>query len=673
MTSDNGDGESTRLRHFTRLNLRGAYRQIVDDARQNVADLADEELLIVANAAAQMRAVEVLRVCVHRLVDDIGPETDVLELWMRLAMLANDPAEARGAIAAMPEGAEVGVSKVAAQLSQRLVAWHAWGAIDELLTKCAPLEGSEQRMLIARAVLHLRRRDYTNALLTAEKALDTAPKVRKRDMRFLVARINEALGDVRAAAYAYARAVDQQSLPARILYRGARAALHDNRVELAQRLIRRARAADAAGCAVDYVDGMVDLAYERTDEAYGKLERAYKQWPGDPRLARGWFRAYELSTTGPQALTTLEELIRQLDDPGLKAERVQLLRALDRTDDADAALEEALCAHPEHPELLALRDSDGAEGAVPGSAVATRDEVQVAQQLSSEAADPKRQSAQLRELPDEFKPMWSDRDLRAADVGIQTFKIQARVIQALILREIRTRFGRRKLGYLWALLEPALHTGTLYLIWSFRDRGSMDGLPLLIFLITGFIPFFTFTGTYGQVSNAIRSNKALLAHRPVTVFDVVMARAILELATRIAVFTIFMTGTILIGYEIELLNPLHVFAALPILWLGGIALGLVVQSLVPIFASLPTLMGAVIRVLYFTSGVIFPISMLPSSLQEILLWNPLVHLIAKVRFSFTEFIPLDGVTFTYPVAVTVGSLLIALMMMRVMQSRALAA
>ena len=39
----------------------------------------------------------------------------------------------------------------------------------------------------------------------------------------------------------------------------------------------------------------------------------------------------------------------------------------------------------------------------------------------------------------------------------EAFSIQLRVIGALILREIRGRFGRAKLGYLWAIFEPLMH------------------------------------------------------------------------------------------------------------------------------------------------------------------------------------------------------------------------
>ena len=49
-------------------------------------------------------------------------------------------------------------------------------------------------------------------------------------------------------------------------------------------------------------------------------------------------------------------------------------------------------------------------------------------------------------------------------------RIQLRVIFALLLRETRVAFGTSSLGYLWAILTPALGVGLLVLVFSLIDR-----------------------------------------------------------------------------------------------------------------------------------------------------------------------------------------------------------
>ena len=53
----------------------------------------------------------------------------------------------------------------------------------------------------------------------------------------------------------------------------------------------------------------------------------------------------------------------------------------------------------------------------------------------------------------------------------ERLRTQCRVIQALIVRETRTRFGDAKLGYGWALLEPILHITMLSAIFSLMMQG----------------------------------------------------------------------------------------------------------------------------------------------------------------------------------------------------------
>ncbi len=42
------------------------------------------------------------------------------------------------------------------------------------------------------------------------------------------------------------------------------------------------------------------------------------------------------------------------------------------------------------------------------------------------------------------------------------FEVQKVTVEALFLREIRTRFGKFRLGYLWAILEPSAHLLILF-------------------------------------------------------------------------------------------------------------------------------------------------------------------------------------------------------------------
>ncbi len=91
-------------------------------------------------------------------------------------------------------------------------------------------------------------------------------------------------------------------------------------------------------------------------------------------------------------------------------------------------------------------------------------------------------------------------------------RVQGRVIHALILREALGKYGKSKLGYLWALLEPVLQVLMLVLIFSALGRQSPVGGDLAVFFTTGIVPWLIYSSLSSRLSGALGANQALLAY-----------------------------------------------------------------------------------------------------------------------------------------------------------------
>ncbi len=120
---------------------------------------------------------------------------------------------------------------------------------------------------------------------------------------------------------------------------------------------------------------------------------------------------------------------------------------------------------------------------------------------------------------------------------------QRRVIGALIIRETRTRFADAKLGYGWALIEPILHITLLSVTFAVLMHGQPPiGTHFFIFYYTGLIPYHIFVHTSSGMSHAITGNGPVLQLPPVTTFDVIAARGLLEIMTDVIVAVILLIG-----------------------------------------------------------------------------------------------------------------------------------
>jgi capsular polysaccharide transport system permease protein len=213
--------------------------------------------------------------------------------------------------------------------------------------------------------------------------------------------------------------------------------------------------------------------------------------------------------------------------------------------------------------------------------------------------------------------------------------VQVRVVKALILRETKTRFGDHKLGYLWAVLEPLLFVAIFVGLYGLMGRTSVSGMPRAQFMLTGFIPFFFFRNTMQQTISAIDSNRGLLTFPQVTLFDVILARALLEIATLSVVFFLLILGFEAAGLRIEVQDPLKVMAVLGLLGMTGLGFGAAFAMLKPLFPSVQQMVGAVMgRPLFLSSGLFFTAEMLPDRARELLLYNPILHMIEMLRSAF---------------------------------------
>ncbi len=245
------------------------------------------------------------------------------------------------------------------------------------------------------------------------------------------------------------------------------------------------------------------------------------------------------------------------------------------------------------------------------------------------------------------------------------WQIQKTVILALLLRELKTRFGAHRLGVIWLFLEPALQTALLMFIFSFMQKQALIGIEFPVFLLTGVMPFLMFKSIAMRLMNSLEGNKALFAYRHVTPMDTFVARAVLEALLYLAVFFILACGLIALGYRVELLRPLEFMSIIATLAGMGLGLGLILSVLADAVPAAKTFVGMAFMPLYLLSGIFFPLTIIPEQYREWLLWNPLLHAIELVRATFFVNYSVDnGISFAYIFSVTIVLMFVGLWLYR---------
>jgi capsular polysaccharide transport system permease protein len=217
---------------------------------------------------------------------------------------------------------------------------------------------------------------------------------------------------------------------------------------------------------------------------------------------------------------------------------------------------------------------------------------------------------------------------------INSFRIQLRVVGALLLREVITRYGRHGLGVLWVVLEPMLFTLGITALWYVGKLHTVMNIPIVSFAVTGYSSVLIWRTATNRCAKAIEPNLGLLFHRNVKVIDIFITRVLLELAGGTAslfILTILFSTLGLMNLPNDLLILLGGWLLLS--WLA-LALGFIVGSLSERSETFERVWHVINYLMFPVSGAVYMVDWLPQKLQELVLWLPMVHGVEMVRHGY---------------------------------------
>ena len=203
--------------------------------------------------------------------------------------------------------------------------------------------------------------------------------------------------------------------------------------------------------------------------------------------------------------------------------------------------------------------------------------------------------------------------------------IQKRVIGALLMREIITRYGRNNIGFLWLFVEPQLMTLKMVLMWKFFKVNNISTLNIVAFTITGYPMMMMWRNASNRAIGSISANMSLLYHRNVRVLDTIFARMLLEIAGATIAQIAIMSVLIAVRWIEMPADIFYMLLAWLLMAMFAIGLGLIICSVAFHFEPFGKVWGTISFVMMPLSGVFFFVHNLPQQLQDYVLMLPMVH------------------------------------------------
>jgi capsular polysaccharide transport system permease protein len=203
--------------------------------------------------------------------------------------------------------------------------------------------------------------------------------------------------------------------------------------------------------------------------------------------------------------------------------------------------------------------------------------------------------------------------------------IQRRVLGALLMREIITRFGRENLGVLWLIGEPMLFTLGVATLWTAIGMHRGSPIPIIAFAVTGYSSVLMWRNSASQAAGAVAQNKPLLFHRNVQIMDVLLTRIVLEIGGATSSFIVLSLLFIFVGWMPPPVDLLQVLSGwLMLAWFGA-SLALLIGAGTAFTAIVERVWPPAAYLLFPLSGAAFMVDWLPVEMQKLVLLLPMVH------------------------------------------------
>lgn len=212
-----------------------------------------------------------------------------------------------------------------------------------------------------------------------------------------------------------------------------------------------------------------------------------------------------------------------------------------------------------------------------------------------------------------------------------TFAVQRRVVSALLLREIITRYGRHNIGFLWLFVEPMLFTLAVTLLWVGLKLNHVSSLPITAFAVTGYSSILLWRNMPGRLIGSVGPNLALMYHRQVKVIDIFISRLLLEFMGATISFialTVIFTTFEWMTFPEDLLKV--TVGWLMLTWFGS-ALALLLGALAEEHEIIEKLWHPFAYIIMPLSGAGFIVDSLPKVGQDWILYLPMINAVEYLR------------------------------------------
>lgn len=202
------------------------------------------------------------------------------------------------------------------------------------------------------------------------------------------------------------------------------------------------------------------------------------------------------------------------------------------------------------------------------------------------------------------------------------------LLNELVARDLKVKYRRSFLGYVWSLLNPLMMMAIMSLVFSYMFRFDIPNYPL--YLICGQTLWTFFNESTNTALLSVLANGALIRKVYIPKYIFPISRALSCFVTMgfslIAILIVMLVTQVPFTWKLLLL-PIP----LAFLLLFSIGMGMALSAFAVYFQDIIHLYGVVLLAWMYLTPIFYPISALPEVVAFLIHFNPMYHYVTFFR------------------------------------------
>ncbi len=247
-----------------------------------------------------------------------------------------------------------------------------------------------------------------------------------------------------------------------------------------------------------------------------------------------------------------------------------------------------------------------------------------------------------------LKELWRYRDL----------------IQLYVHRDVVTIYKQTVLGPLWYIIQPLFTTIVYMFVFGGIAGISTDGLPQMLFYLSGILCWGYFNDCLGRTSGTFAGNvgvfsKVYFPRLVVPISGTIsnLVKFSIQLALFIAVYGYFYY----LGYDIYFTPYLFLFPVFLLMIAGlGFGFGIIISSLTAKYRDLAIFFSFITQLWMYATPIVYPLSVMEVKYAKYM-WliqlNPMTSIVEATRYAFMGTGTFDwfwlGYSFVFAVVISI--------------------